>query len=849
MSREDAQRTLVRTAFAQSTQDILAGMFRYPGTNVERKFVDPTTGQQIGLLNSLTETWVRLQGTGKDLIDAFDQWADQTLIMTEQERRAFDAYKQRVQGKSRTEPTADQLRANLPKDDSPDSRLVQSAFTKETNLDVSGRAAAFVLGKQLGFGDLLEQAGVTTKSLVDGQESERTRGLRTIYRRALEFLEKTFKSRLDANDPALATLKRLMTNIENGDGTFAQFADTIDHLSGALLLRNRYVQILTEYAKQRDIIGRREVFDRDLGLEYNASAVRAQTTYAVLSSLQELEPTLKKERADLLAAFGGTMTEDQQQALAELMEQGPQSRAKSLQDISEGASTVFKKNAARNVGSIIQLTEALRRIHEGGLLEGFNDPDALAFIRSPFAGEPAELVERMLNIWPRVIAFLHERYRLEEDAAYQTKNRLDNLQAEQALLQEMATSRARIAELEESGLQRVYESVSPGLGSLVERASAFETARRSRDLADRQYLNELALAIANQAAFGTNPRNAADAAQRRRDAENQRITTTLNESLARLNVAILADTAQRRAEYQRRAVGGFRDALSSYENLRQPDLPGRIVRPYVDTFTGLVADQASEALFGPAGLLGAVTGAPFNRALLQDPIQQGTFLGVYKALEAFSRDQSPEEYALDELMSPERRAKQVDKMFEGARKSLRNLNLKALGQTAGILGGAYGGAFLGEQVFGRQRYTSEGAGLGSAAGFAIGGPWGALVGGLAGGLLGGLFGKPKPPKPIKELSPLERIERNTAATVTAIQNQTDLLTLDNRLLNVPSSFTVPSYRPLTTGSGLAEPQYVTQQVSITIQDARDPDATAAAVAQALRGQLRASGTFVTRRSV
>jgi hypothetical protein len=190
--------------------------------------------------------------------------------------------------------------------------------------------------------------------------------------------------------------------------------------------------------------------------------------------------------------------------------------------------------------------------------------------------------------------------------------------------------------------------------------------------------------------------------------------------------------------------------------------------------------------------------------------------------------------------------------------SLRQARERALSAAAGLVG-QIGGSGLGDLVAGgRSRFGETGASLGTAFGSAglqavapalfktlgnFGGPIGTVVGGLLGGLVGGLFGGT--PAPPRELSSLERIERNTRETVTAIANQTAVLTLDQRLLNVPSSFRVPEFAPLFAGSGSSgAPQQTVQNVQITIQDARDPDKTAAAVSRELNQLYRSSGSYV-----
>lgn len=177
-------------------------------------------------------------------------------------------------------------------------------------------------------------------------------------------------------------------------------------------------------------------------------------------------------------------------------------------------------------------------------------------------------------------------------------------------------------------------------------------------------------------------------------------------------------------------------------------------------------------------------------------------------------------------------------------KTITKFNSKALLGNAASLVGAYGGAALGGAIGGRGvagSYAGEGAALGTALGQAflpvpvVGG----LVGGLLGGAIGGLFGSGDESKPPPELQTLERIERNQRATITAIENQTrQLLSVDNRLLNVPASFTVPGYRPLGLSSGNS-----TGSVVINIDARGASPGMEANIESAVRRGLRAEGTY------
>jgi hypothetical protein len=142
--------------------------------------------------------------------------------------------------------------------------------------------------------------------------------------------------------------------------------------------------------------------------------------------------------------------------------------------------------------------------------------------------------------------------------------------------------------------------------------------------------------------------------------------------------------------------------------------------------------------------------------------------------------------------------------------------------------------------------SGTGASIGSAVGGIAGGyfgPVGSIVGSGAGGFLGGLvggqFGGKNPELPN---DPLQRIERNTRETVTAIENQSRLLELQDRLINVPATFTVPRYRPSDVGGwnggGAAGNTTSVGSIQITVSGANDPAAVADAVYQRLSHEMQ-----------
>lgn len=149
-------------------------------------------------------------------------------------------------------------------------------------------------------------------------------------------------------------------------------------------------------------------------------------------------------------------------------------------------------------------------------------------------------------------------------------------------------------------------------------------------------------------------------------------------------------------------------------------------------------------------------------------------------------------------------------------------------------------------------YSNEGSSIGAMLGSLVPGlgPFGGLLGGLAGGLLGGLFGKDEEKDPIPT-EVLQKIERNTREAVQAFENQTQLLQLDSRFLNVPTGFTVPGFRPAGAGSFQQSggTYNVTNAVEVTVNvpDGMDPTAVGQQVAFEIQRQLgRMGSSFDTR---
>jgi hypothetical protein len=145
-----------------------------------------------------------------------------------------------------------------------------------------------------------------------------------------------------------------------------------------------------------------------------------------------------------------------------------------------------------------------------------------------------------------------------------------------------------------------------------------------------------------------------------------------------------------------------------------------------------------------------------------------------------------------------------------------NLKQDIGGAIASIAGSAIsGGGVSGAQI---------GSTIGMLAGSVLpGGPIvGSLVAGL-GGAIGGLFDKKKKPEQQPIIKGLDAIERAQRDTITTIAEQTDaLLNPENRLLNLPSTFTVPRFNP---GGGGTTVTYGDTNVTLqmTVSSSQSPD--------------------------
>lgn len=173
-----------------------------------------------------------------------------------------------------------------------------------------------------------------------------------------------------------------------------------------------------------------------------------------------------------------------------------------------------------------------------------------------------------------------------------------------------------------------------------------------------------------------------------------------------------------------------------------------------------------------------------------------------------------------------RRIKRIDGWTRDQRRVATATELGAtLGNIGGTMAGGGGtgaqtGSMLGSTI-GMMSAAKIGAMLGVA-----GGPAGMAIGagvGLLGGLLGGLAGKAFDGNktPDAQITALQAIEHAQRETITTIERQTDsLLNPENRLLNLPTNFSLPSYMPF---GGAGGGNVYNNDVNVSIELKGDPE--------------------------
>ena len=327
------------------------------------------------------------------------------------------------------------------------------------------------------------------------------------------------------------------------------------------------------------------------------------------------------------------------------------------------------------------------------------------------------------------------------------------------------------------------------------------------------------------------------------------------ESLQAVNELYL-NTLQRTRQTQDAIVQGmtqgFREVFRSFDTFKGPAVLPRIYKPALDTISDRVTNSFVDTIVGPQGIFGEQMRKLFtsNAFFEAELIRQAHYFGITAGFAAVG---------LGGAGGGVNRISDASYSFTGGQKPGTRVLLENLAATGGFIAGSVGGGAIGTKagVNRGSNYGSEGAQIGSTLGLIIGsatplgpigGAIGSVVGGLLGGLIGGRFGKKKD-EVTPEYAALDRIDRNTRDTVSAVENQTrQLLSLDNRLLNVPATFRVPQYAIAGGGGGaFGVAGGNTFQISIQISESSNARQTAAMVVDQLRAELRGAGSYVSPR--
>jgi hypothetical protein len=174
--------------------------------------------------------------------------------------------------------------------------------------------------------------------------------------------------------------------------------------------------------------------------------------------------------------------------------------------------------------------------------------------------------------------------------------------------------------------------------------------------------------------------------------------------------------------------------------------------------------------------------------------------------------------------------------------SSRGGSWKSAGEAALVLAGSLAGGQIGNNnsPYKDANFAQEGASIGAMIGTMTPlGPVGGAIGGVLGGLVGGLL-KKNVEDGEKQITALELIERNTRQQIQAVENQTRMLQLDSRFMNVPTGFVVPTFRPFGANSSSSGGN-VSMNITVNAAPGQDEQKVAALVADAIRNELRGAG--------
>ena len=666
----------------------------------------------------------------------------------------------------------------------------------------------------------------------------------------------------ERNLPAQAKeLEELLNAQESPEGAGA-FKAILGKRLGRGHLRDRLLDVLLQFTTAREGDAATAQYFSGAGLSFDLDAARAASSQQALRGLAgvpaQIRADLIRNRSRLIGA--GATEEDIRAAVEEggrsQFSAGTLKRINAAFDKFEQLPEAETQNLLRNVETLSQAVKAVTGRED--VLGRLDKTDREKILGLAQAG-PADLIapanyDLLIRVFQQLADADQARLR-----AKIAQNR--ELERQVVLEQQVLEHQQTLSQIgRESAVRRADILGGPGAGfrtRLAQLPSETEEARR-RINAQFDAENKLAVAASTAGESLEDFREKIRAIEIKRETALARLGPEEEEKRTKLiqdfQDQVLQTTIQKIDQLVSQATAGLRQILTDPE-LSRKTTPRQLIEATAggigQTMFQQIGNNFMDALTGPHGIFGGAlrdlfrSPAQIEADLMYDATYKGSYEGTVDGnLYAQGKEPlygGPNAKGIQGIVN----AILLGGKAEGAdnKSSIK----KAVAQFVGTAGGT----LIGDAISPHKgsNYSSEGAAVGSAIGSLIPGV-GTIIGGVIGGIFGGLFGKKRPPAPLPEMQVLERIDRNTRETITAIENQTtQLLTLDSRLLNVPSTFTVPGYRPIGVGGGLGMEGGMTvqQSVSITITDSRDPEATAQAVARALRSESRRAGTFVSTR--
>lgn len=677
---------------------------------------------------------------------------------------------------------------------------------------------------------------------------------------------------------ALSVTNRALMDFRNRGSAMARFLEVS---GGRASIRDRLVELLGQYTVRNDQISGMQAVSGRTGLYANIPTQRLQATEQLTEGLlavrSQIELDLAKveaRRHNLVGDVTATLTDNPNIFGGD--ENSPERQASRRENLGRlitqaytGSDTAKQLDMQANL-----LRSAIRTLSENQDVFSKLPPDTKEFLTRHLGDTNKDLIRNYKEILDTVLSINASQRDLVNGLARENMERQRSTQLDADRLK----STHELGQLRRgTSIQLADIMGGPGGGAGLRLQDVRTRAEEDRVANIQSFMTSMAdlqAGIDNQT-FGGD-------AQAERDKFYNTFLTNQGQQSIQYNKELISAWHQDWTQFLTslntsivqavdNSTRGFTDVFGSYDSFttgRQAqsiprrkfdigNMASRLITPVGDQISTSTAQAGQNILFGPGGAL-------FNA--LKDTV--GTPIQLqYAQMEAnLIRTAHIEGITMgfDEATGSK---------TAGGGKLTTTTEMTGRGgagryaMLGGMLLGSFGGAALGEALGkGRYSYASTGSSIGSSLGpnllkralpslfgkmgklGAFGGPIGAIAGGLLGGLLGGLFGK-KAPRPIEQLSVLERIERNTRGTVTALENQNrQLFNLDSRLLNVPSGFNVPGYRPMVTGSGPAGTSTIenNQQFVFNIHSA-DPEGVRREIETMLRQDSRKFGVFSSTR--